>query len=72
MASLPPMKQASEVKLNAKEARKRRFLEQMECVVPWAELVGLIKPYYPEGRNGRPPFALETMLPCVKLDAAPP
>ena len=57
------MDQASgEVKLNAKKTRKRRFLEEMECVVPWAELVALIKPYYPEGRTGRPPFALEMML----------
>ena len=57
------MNQASgEVKLNAKKTRKRRFLEEMECVVPWAELVALIKPYCPEGRTGRPPFALETML----------
>jgi IS5 family transposase len=34
----------------------------MERVVPWGELVALIAPYYPEGKNGRPPFALETML----------
>ena len=34
----------------------------MEQVVPWGELVSLIAPYYPEGRNGRPPFALESML----------
>ena len=34
----------------------------MDCVVPWAALVELIAPYYPEGKNGRPPFALETML----------
>ena len=34
----------------------------MERVVPWAVLVALIAPYYPEGRTGRPPFTLETML----------
>ena len=34
----------------------------MDAVVPWAALVQLIAPYYPEGRNGRAPFALETML----------
>ena len=45
-----------------KKTRKREFLEQMERVVPWSELVALIAPYYPEGRSGRPPFALETML----------
>ena len=34
----------------------------MDTVVPWAALVELIAPYYSEGRNGRPPFPLETML----------
>ena len=48
--------------LSAKKTRKRKFLEQMEHVVPWAALVMLIAPYYPDGRTGRPPFALETML----------
>ena len=47
-----------------KKTRKREFLEQMEHVVPWAALVALIAPCYPEGRTGQPPFALETML-CV-------
>jgi IS5 family transposase len=57
------MKQASlELNLTAKKTRKREFLEQMQHVVPWAALVALIAPYYPEGRTGRPPFALETML----------
>ena len=57
------MKQASlELNLSAKKTRKREFLAQMERVVPWAALVALIAPYYPEGRTGRPPFALETML----------
>ena len=57
------MKQAAlDLKLSVKKTRKREFLEQMEHVVPWAALVALIAPYYPEGRTGRPPFALETML----------
>ena len=54
------MKQAaSDLKLSLKRTRKRKFLAQMARVVPWA---ALITPYYPEGRTGRPPFALETML----------
>lgn len=48
--------------LSLKKTRKRAFLEQMERVVPWNELVALIAPYYPEGKNGRPPFALVSML----------
>jgi len=57
------MKQASlGLKLTARQTRKQVFLEQMDRVVPWPALVELIAPYYPEGRTGRPPFALETML----------
>lgn len=48
--------------LTTKRTRKGEFLAQMERVVPWAALVELIAPYYPEGKTGRPPFALETML----------
>ena len=63
MASSFPMKQTSlDLNLSIKRTRKQEFLAQMERVVPWAALVELIAPYYPEGKNGRPPFALETML----------
>ena len=48
--------------LVSRTTRKRQFLRQMEQVVPWKPLVDLIAPFYPEGRNGRPPFPLETML----------
>lgn len=48
--------------LSIKKTRKREFLQDMEQVVPWAALVERIAPYYPEGRSGRPPFSLETML----------
>jgi IS5 family transposase len=46
---------------SAKKARKQVFLDQMEQAVPWAALIELIAPYYPEGRTGRPPFSLLTM-----------
>jgi len=45
-----------------KRTRRRVFLEEMDRVVPWSELVALISPYMPEGRRGRPPFAVEVML----------
>ena len=57
------MKQtALNLNLKLKKTRKQVFLEQMEQVVPWAALVELIAPYYPEGKTGRPPFSLHTML----------
>ena len=63
MASSSPMKQTSlDLNLSARRTRKQDFLAQMQRVVPWAALVELIAPYYSEGKNGRPPFALETML----------
>lgn len=48
--------------LSLKKTRKQVFLEEMEQIVPWAALVERIAPYYPEGKNGRPPFSLHTML----------
>jgi IS5 family transposase len=57
------MKQtALALNLSVKKTRKRELLEQMEKVVPWAALVDCIAPYYPEGKTGRPPFSLQTML----------
>ncbi len=56
------MKQASlNLNLQLRKTRKQAFLEQMEQVVHWADLVALIPPYYTEGKNGRPPFPLMTM-----------
>ena len=51
-----------DLNLCTRKTRKQVFLEQMEQVVPWAQLEDLIAPYYPEGLNGRPPFVLQTML----------
>ncbi len=48
--------------LVAKRTRKREFLDEMEWVVPWAELLALIAPHYPKGKNGRPPFGVDVML----------
>jgi IS5 family transposase len=57
------MKQADlGLNLGTKRTRKREFLDEMNRVVPWAALVELVAPYAPEGRRGRPPFAVETML----------
>ena len=57
------MKQAAlDLSLSVKKTRKHEFLAQMDKVVPWAALVELIAPYYPDGKKGRPPFSLETML----------
>ncbi|MFM2449924.1 MAG: hypothetical protein RIS44_2374 [Pseudomonadota bacterium] len=46
----------------SKRTRRREFLEEMERVVPWSDVVALVAPYMPEGKRGRPPFAVEVML----------
>jgi transposase, IS5 family len=51
--------------LITKRTRKRIFLEEMNLVVPWTELVGLIQPHAspePTSKGGRPAFRVETML----------
>ena len=48
--------------LTTKPTRKREFLAEMERVVPWRELVSVVAPFAPEGKRGRPPFSVETML----------
>jgi transposase, IS5 family len=50
--------------LVTKRTRKRVFLDEMNLVVPWWELVGLIQPFAPGAgaKGGRPAFGIETML----------
>ena len=48
--------------LATKRTRKREFLDEMNLVVSWSDLVGLVQPHAPAGKTGRPPFAVETML----------
>ena len=54
-----------------KPTRRERFLAEMNQVVPWAELVALLEPYYPKAKSagGRPAVGLERMLRihCLQL-----
>jgi len=46
-----------------KSTRRERFLDEMNRVVPWAELVTVIEPVYPKADGpGRPPVRIERML----------
>jgi IS5 family transposase len=45
-----------------KRTRKSEFLEEMNIVVPWSELTGLIKPFVPASKTGCSPFPIATML----------
>ncbi|MEZ5185824.1 MAG: IS5 family transposase [Candidatus Nanopelagicales bacterium] len=43
-------------------SRRERFLDTMDATIPWQRWVGLIEPFYYDGKKGRKPKALETML----------
>ncbi len=46
-----------------KPTRREQFLNEMNRVVPWAELVTVIEPVYPTADGpGRPPVGIERML----------
>lgn len=45
-----------------KKTRKEKFLEEMDQILPWKELLGVIRRHYPKGEMGRPPIGLEPML----------
>lgn len=46
-----------------KKTRKEQFLEEMETIIPWAELTEAIVPFYPNPQGaGRRPIGIERML----------
>jgi len=47
---------------STKRTRRREFLDEMDRVVPWSDLVAQIAPFMPEGKRGRPPFPVESLL----------
>ena len=57
------MKQADlGLDLTSRKTRKGKFLDEMNRVVPWAQLLALIEPHAPRKERGRPPFGAEVML----------
>ena len=48
--------------MKGKVTRRERFLAEMNAVIPWARLLKLIEPHYPEGGSGGQPKGLEKML----------
>ena len=48
--------------LSTGRTRKQILLEEMNQVMPWADLLSLIAPRAPVAKTGRPPFDLAFML----------
>jgi IS5 family transposase len=47
---------------HGRKSKRELFLDQMNQVVPWAELQALVEPAYPRAGNGRQPVGLGIML----------
>ena len=45
-----------------KKTKREEFLEIMDEIISWDEWVGVIGPYYPKGKRGRPPMGIEKMM----------
>lgn len=45
-----------------RKTRRGSFLETMDALVPWDDLVEMIRPYYYKSKRGRRPKDLEAML----------
>lgn len=45
-----------------KKTKREEFLDSMDEMIPWDHWVGIIRPYYPSGKRGRPPKSIEAML----------
>ena len=43
-------------------ARRTKFLETLDRIIPWQGLKSLIGPYYSEGKRGAQPYPLELMI----------
>ena len=45
-----------------RNSKRELFLDQMNQVVPWSDLLALVEPVYPKAGNGRQPVGLAIML----------
>src|SRR5271163_3334695 len=45
-----------------RKIKRELFLDQMNVLVPWSQLLALVEPYYPRAGNGRQPVGLSIML----------
>jgi IS5 family transposase len=54
--------QQPDASMVAMRSSKRDFLDKMNLVIPWTELLAIIGPHTPAGKTGRPPFPAEVML----------
>jgi IS5 family transposase len=61
---------SSEYALKRKRTRREKFLSEMERIVPWSRLIGVIEPLYPtSGRVGRQPIGVRRCFACIAFSS---
>ena len=45
-----------------RQTKRDKFLEMMDNIIPWSDWIDIIAPFYPDGKRGRNPIGIETML----------
>ena len=48
-----------------RKSKRERFLDEMEQVVPWADLQALVEPHYPKGRTGGLQWGCRSCCECT-------
>ena len=48
--------------LRKRKTKREKFLDIMNEIIPWEEWVEFVRPYYPNGKRGRPTKGIEKML----------
>ena len=70
-ATMHPQRSFADVEYDGqpRQTRRERLLRRMEALMPWARLEARIRPVYPTGERGRPPYPLALLLRihCVQL-----
>ena len=51
-----------EYSLRKRKTKREEFLDIMNEMIPWEEWVEFVRPYYPNGKRGRPTKGIEKML----------
>jgi len=62
----------AEYRIKRKQTRREIFLAEMDRVVPWKEIQGLIEPVYPKAGNGRRPYELSSRWASSRHQSAGP
>ena len=54
-----------EYSLRKRKTKREEFLDIMNEIIPWEEWVEFVRPYYPNGKHGRPTKEIEKCCGCI-------